>query len=178
MIKYLWLSCFKTLPVQVALRFFNTSNATRNKKNNILKKTGVIFKGKATIKPPFNYEVGNIVLGDRVFINLNCVFLDNAIITIGDKTMLGPNVTICTPIHDVCSEDRASITTAPVTIGKNVWIGAGVVILPGITIGDNSVIGANSVVSCDVPADCLYAGTPAKFKKSLQFTPCDTMPSV
>jgi maltose O-acetyltransferase len=37
--------------------------------------------------------------------------------------------------------------------------------LPGVTLGDNSVIGANSVVTSDVPANAVFVGTPARFKK-------------
>jgi len=82
--------------------------------------------------------------------------------------MIGPNVTLTTVSHhtDPTLRHGANII-APIKIGENVWIGAGVVVLPGITIGDNSVIAANSVVTTDVPANCLYAGTPAKFKKAL-----------
>ncbi|RDU13945.1 hypothetical protein DWV02_25305 [Citrobacter freundii] len=38
---------------------------------------------------------------------------------------------------------------------------------PGVTIGNNSVIAANSVVRSDVPANTLYAGTPAVFKRNI-----------
>ncbi|MFB9086819.1 acyltransferase [Erwinia tracheiphila] len=41
--------------------------------------------------------------------------------------------------------------------------------LPSVSIGDNSVIGANSVVNCDVPANSLYAGSPAKLIRSLAY---------
>ncbi|MCP1065412.1 hypothetical protein M5G07_07095 [Serratia symbiotica] len=53
------------------------------------------------------------------------------------------------------------------TIGDNVFVGANVTILPEVKIGENSVIAENSVVTTDVPANCLYGGTPVKFKKSL-----------
>ncbi|EBN0073378.1 acetyltransferase, partial [Salmonella enterica subsp. enterica serovar Virchow] len=107
------------------------------------------------------------LIGD-VFINANCNFLDNALITIDDKTMIGPNVTICTVNHFASPEKRHEDNIIqPVKIGKNVWIGAGAVILPGVTVGDNSIIAANSVVNRNVPANSLYAGTPARFIKML-----------
>jgi len=40
--------------------------------------------------------------------------------------------------------------------------------LPGVTIGENSVIAANSVVTHDVPENALYAGSPARFVRSIQ----------
>jgi len=48
--------------------------------------------------------------------------------------------------------------TAPVYIGKNVWIGGGVVILPGVHIGNNVVIGAGSVVTKDIPDNSVACG--------------------
>ena len=49
-----------------------------------------------------------------------------------------------------------------VNIGHNVWIGYGACILRGVTVGDNSVIGTSSVVTCDVPANAVVGGAPAR----------------
>lgn len=90
--------------------------------------------GEIWIAPPFHVDYGeNIHLGKNVEINMNCVFLN----------------------------------TAPVTIGKNVWIGGGSIILPGVTIGDNTTIGAGSVVSKDIPANCLAVGNPCRVIRQL-----------
>lgn len=35
---------------------------------------------------------------------------------------------------------------APITIGRNVWIGANVTILKGVTVGDDAIVAAASVV--------------------------------
>ena len=64
--------------------------------------------------------------------------------------------------HSICKTQ-----TAPVIIGKNVWIGGGTIILPGVTIGDNTVIGAGSVVTKDIPADTIAYGNPCKFIKPM-----------
>src|SRR6185437_12637582 len=46
---------------------------------------------------------------------------------------------------------RPRLTTAPVKICNNVWIGMNAVILKGVTIGDNSVVAAGAVVTKSVP---------------------------
>ena len=55
---------------------------------------------------------------------------------------------------------------APVVIDDHVYIAAGAIILCGVHVGKNSVIGAGSVVISDVPPNTLYAGVPAKCKKT------------
>lgn len=65
--------------------------------------------------------------------------------------------------------DHREYVTAPVKIGKNVWLGEGVIVLPGVSIGDGSVIGAHSVVSKNIPPACVAVGSPAKVIKKYSF---------
>ena len=121
------------------------------------------------IIPPFYTEFGkNTKIGKQVFINSCCHFQDNGGIEIGDKTMIGPKVTIVTLNHDVNPETRVNSTPKPVKIGKNVWLGAGCIVLQGVTIGDNSVIGAGSVVTKSIPANVVAVGNPAKVIKEIE----------
>ena len=54
----------------------------------------------AWIDPPFYCDYGTqITLGDGVFVNMNCVFLDPAAITIGAGAQLGPGVQLLTATH-------------------------------------------------------------------------------
>jgi acetyltransferase-like isoleucine patch superfamily enzyme len=107
----------------------------------------------AMIYPPFYCDYGlNIDLGERVFVNQGCWFLDFGGITIGDRTMIGPNVTLSTSGHPIQPAQRYDyITHAPILIEERVWIGAAAKILPGVTIGHDSVVGAGTVVAKDVP---------------------------
>ena len=165
----LWLyGLRKTLKPAHYARLLSAYDLGRKKSNRLLSKTGVSTPGDAVIRPPFYFERGRITLGSQVLINSGCVFLDQAMITIGDHALLGPQVRLCTTTHDLNPDTRHTHTRSmPITLGANVWLGAGTVVLPGVSIGDNSVIGANSVVTADVPANALYAGAPARFKKWL-----------
>ncbi len=118
--------------------------------------------------PPFYTDCGlNITIGKNVFINSGCRFQDWGGITIGDGTLIGHNVVIATINHGLAPEKRHDNIPAPVTIGKNVWIGSNSTILPGVTIGENSVIAAGAVVTKEVPAKVIAAGVPAKVIKSI-----------
>lgn len=115
------------------------------------------------IEPPFYFCYGtHISVGKGSYINVNCNFIDDGEIIIGEKVMFGPAVTIATVGHPIKPDMRKYMYAAPVRIGDNVWIGANVTICPGVAIGENSVIGAGSVVTKDVPANCVAAGNPCK----------------
>lgn len=117
------------------------------------------------INPPFYCDYGsNIEVGKNCFINFNCVFLDNAKITLGDNCMLAPNVSIYTAGHPLHPDNRklGHEYGIAVTVGDNVWIGGSTVICPGVRIGSNCVIGAGSVVTRDIPDWSLAAGNPCR----------------
>lgn len=123
------------------------------------------------IQPPFYCDYGyNIKLGDRVFFNFNCVILDVAQVTIGSRTLFGPNVQIYTATHPMNHRERASGLeyAKPIIIGEDVWIGGGAIICPGVSIADRTVIGAGSVVTKDIPADVFAAGNPCRVVRTLK----------
>ena len=95
--------------------------------------------------------------------------LDVAPVTIGSRTLFGPNVQIYTATHPINPMERASGLeyAKPISIGDDVWIGGSAVICPGVNIGARSVIGAGSVVTKDIPADVFAAGNPCKVIRSL-----------
>jgi maltose O-acetyltransferase len=117
------------------------------------------------IRSPFYVDYGvNIYVGDRVFLNYNCVLLDVCTIHIGSGTQVGPAVQIVTADHPRDPADRAAGLEMgkPISIGENVWIGSQAVILPGVTIGDDAIVGAGSIVTRDVPPGITVVGNPAR----------------
>lgn len=160
-------------------RDYNLTNSSDTKRksellNELLGKVG----NQLWITPPFHVDYGcNIYFGNNCEVNMNCTFLDDNKIIIGDNVLIAPNVQIYTAYHPTHYLDRFTISenetfnfcktqTAPVIIGKNVWIGGGTIILPGVTIGYNTVIGAGSVVTKDIPADTIAYGNPCKVHKA------------
>lgn len=92
------------------------------------------------------------------------VILPHLYVDYGYHCFIGPNCGMYTAIHPMLPEERNSglETTAPITLGDNVWLGGDVTILPGVTIGSNTVIGAGSVVTKDIPSGVVAVGNPCK----------------
>lgn len=128
------------------------------------------------IEPPFTVDYGcNVRLGERFYANFNLCILDCGIVTIGARTMFGPNVSIFAATHETeVQSRRENVEYAyEVTIGDDCWIGGHVVILPGVTIGDGCTIGAGSVVTKNIPAWSVAMGTPAKVVKKVTPAPLE-----
>lgn len=100
-------------------------------------------------------DTGLLNINSGIFINRNCQIIAHEKITIGENTCIGPNTVILDHNHKIGINgfEKKKFETAPIIIGKNVWIGANVVILKGVTIGDNSVIAAGSVITKNVPSN-------------------------
>ena len=111
----------------------------------------------------------NITIGKDVYINFGCTLLDCGQITIGNHTLLGPNVSAYSGNHSLDAAERTAdaLVPKPITIGNRVWIGGGSTILSGVTIGDDSVIGAGSIVTHDIPSGVLAAGNPCRVLRKI-----------
>ena len=117
-----------------------------------------------------NNAVGDVVIGDNTRIGLHCTVIGPA--TIGSNVNLAQGITV-TALNHIFADtnrriDEQGVSTSPVSIGDDVWIGANAVILPGVTIGTHAVVAAGAVVPKDVPDYCLVAGIPAKVIKDLK----------
>ena len=146
---------------------FNMTRPTELEKREAMLKEMFAEIGEGCyIEPPFHANFGgkHVHFGKNIYANFNLTLVDDTHIYVGDYTMFGPNVTVATAGHPILPELRKEgyQYNAPITIGKNCWIGAGAIILPGITIGDNVVIGAGSIVTKDIPSNAVAVGNPCK----------------
>ncbi len=127
------------------------------------------------LQGPINFDFGtNTFIGDNSYANFNFTVLDEGNVFIGKNVFIGPNVSLLTPIHPLCWQDRNSFFNektgavtnleyaGSITIRDNCWIAANVTICGNVTIGEGSVIGAGSVVTRDIPANSLAAGNPCR----------------
>ena len=116
-----------------------------------------------------NNAVGDVIIGDHTRVGLHNTVIGP--VTIGSHVNLAQGITVTALNHNFAEKDlridEQGVSTNPVTIGDDIWIGANAVILPGVTIGNHSVVAAGAVVTKDVPPHTLVAGVPAKIIKEL-----------
>lgn len=116
-----------------------------------------------------NNAVGDVIIGDHTRIGLHCTVIGP--VTIGSHVNLAQGITITALNHNFNDSqqriDQQGVSTHPVTIGDDVWIGTNAVILPGVTIGSHVVIAAGAVVSKDIPDHSLAMGIPATVRKTI-----------
>jgi acetyltransferase-like isoleucine patch superfamily enzyme len=116
-----------------------------------------------------NNAVGDVIIGDHTRVGLHNTIIGP--VTIGSHVNLAQGITVTALNHNFEDThkriDEQGISTNPVTIEDDIWIGANAVILPGITIGHHSVVAAGAVVTKDVPPHSLVAGVPAKIIKQI-----------
>lgn len=160
--------------VQRAIRLTEDLNALRYADQDAIRATWSELTGQTVdetfhlIPPVFSDHGINIRVGRDVFVNQNCRFNDVAGIEIGDGVMLGPGVGLISSGHPLAPEQRRSgVTSAPIRIGRNVWVGASALVMQGVTVGEDAVVAAGAVVTHDVPARTLVGGVPARVIRTI-----------
>ncbi len=121
-------------------------------------------KDEKTLKIGDNCKIGDrvhIVASESVVIGSDCLMASHIFIS---DTNHGDNFS-----DPTVPPDERPLTTSPVSIGNQVWIGEGAAILPGATIGNGCIVGAHAVVKGQIPDYCIVAGAPAKVIKKYNF---------
>lgn len=107
-----------------------------------------------------------LTLGRHIYVGPRCMINAEGGMSIGDGTVLAPEVVILSSTHDYRSGERLPFDVydvhRPVTIGKAVWIGYGAMICPGVTLGDGAVVAMGSVVTGNVGKGEVVGGNPAR----------------
>lgn len=120
-----------------------------------------------------------LILGDNIEVNDYVHIAAGEQITIGNNVLLASKIFISDINHGAYSDEdqdsplippnKRRISTSPVIIEDDVWIGESVCVLPGVTIGKGSIIGSLSVVSKSIPPFSIAVGSPARVIKQFDF---------
>jgi acetyltransferase-like isoleucine patch superfamily enzyme len=129
----------------------------------------------ATLSAGFPSQTGMrgdavITIGDRCMLGKGIGIVGHERIELGDDIWTGHYVYVTDQNHGYEDLDLPIGTqlwkNEPVTIGRGSWLGHGAVVLPGSRIGEHVVIAAGAVVAgLDVPDRSVVAGVPARIIK-------------
>ncbi len=106
-----------------------------------------------------------VSIGDSTFLGRDTEIDASVSVRIGAHVLVAPRVFITDHVHNTAAGrliDTQGLSSRPVRIGDDVWLGAGVIVLPGVSIGEGAVVGAGAVVTGDVLANAVVAGVPAR----------------
>lgn len=114
-----------------------------------------------------NNGVGSVIIGANCLIGIGSVVIGP--VRIGSDVIIAQHVVLSGLNHsyeDVRTPIRnQSVTTRPIIVEDECWLGANVTITAGVTIGRHSVVAGGSVVTRDVPAYTVVGGNPARILK-------------
>lgn len=118
-----------------------------------------------------NNGVGPVIIGSNSRIGIGNVLIGP--VTVGNQVILAQNVVLSGLNHtyeDIHTPIRLQkVTTAPIIVEDEAWVGANSVITAGVTVGKHSIVAGGSVVTKDVPPYSIVGGNPAKLLK--QYNP-------
>lgn len=128
---------------------------------------GCVFSVNTYLVTQHGLTSGELKVGNNVKIGMNCIVDYSGSITIEDDVWISHNSQIYTHVHEVTRtrepKEEQPVTSSPLLIKKESWIGGNVMVLPSVkVIGEGAIIAACAVVTKDVPDWAIVGGNPAK----------------
>jgi len=135
----------------------------------LLKLFGCKVQGHVFIAPSCRiYAPWLLSIGDKSCLGPRSEIYNLGSVTIGKKVTIAQYVYLCNGTHDF-SSPILPLVVGNMTIEDDVFIGAKALILPGIHIRKYSIIGAGAVLTKDTNEKWIYGGNPARMIKERHF---------
>lgn len=169
---YLLAHIVSIFPVPIRMRLFGLIRNIKGIKGLALRY--IVLKSLAkkcgdnvSIHPGvYIFNLNQLIIGDNVSIHPMCYIECYGGLSIGNDVSIAHSTTILSTTHNFSILTKAindqGVSSCPVFVSDNVWIGCKATILGNINIGSGAVIGANSLVNKDVHKNCIVAGVPAR----------------
>ncbi len=128
----------------------------------VLRCFGAKLSGKPFVHPNARIQIPwNLTMRHRACLGDGANAYTLAEIIIEEGATVAQEAYLCTGTHDF-SSPALPLQTAPIHVGRDVFVGARALVLPGVSIGPRAIIGAAAVVTKDVPPGVIVAGNPAR----------------
>lgn len=114
---------------------FNSANDRTTAKSLLNQITGKIVPVSSTIKAPFQTDFGrHIFVGENVFINRDCMFVDLGGIYIEDDVLIGPRVTLVSVNHVEDPKQRRDLLQKPCLLKVMLGLERAPLFYPGLLL--------------------------------------------
>jgi putative colanic acid biosynthesis acetyltransferase WcaF len=131
----------------------------------LLRLFGAEIGKKVKIRPSAKFTYPwKVAIDDFSWVGDSVEFYSLDTITVGKHCVISQKSYLCTGSHDL-TDVLFGLITKPILIKDGVWIASDVFIYPGVTLEEMAVVAARSTVTNNVPAEEIYAGTPAQYIK-------------
>jgi putative colanic acid biosynthesis acetyltransferase WcaF len=131
----------------------------------LLRRFGADIGKKVKIRPSAKFTYPwKVAIDDYSWIGDGVEFYSLDHITVGKHCVISQNSYLCTGSHDL-TDVQFGLITKPILVKDGAWIASDVFVYPGVTLEEMAVVAARSTVTSDVPAEEIYAGTPAQYIK-------------
>lgn len=134
--------------------------------------TGFHLHKKSTLWAGANLRSRKVSMGAEVFVNVGFYHDGYDFLTIGDRVRIGPYVKMITATHEIgpsYQRGLVEVVGKPITIEDGCWIGSAVTVMPGVVIAAGCVLAAGAVLYESTEPNGLYAGSPARRVRDLDF---------
>lgn len=147
----------------LCFEYNQTKPSNTERKKEILNQLFGTSNELVFIQSPFYCDYGfNIHIHGLAIINHNVTMLDTSPIHIHNNAFIGPCCTLACAGHGMHPSQRTVLSSGPITLEEDVWLGANVTVCGNVTIGKGSIIAAGSVVTKDIPSYVVAGGIPCK----------------
>lgn len=131
----------------------------------LLRAFGAKIGKKVKIRPSAKFTYPwKVAIDDYSWVGDSVEFYSLDTISVGKHCVISQKSYLCTGSHDL-TDVQFGLITKPIVIKDGVWIASDVFVYPGVTLEEMAVVAARSTVTNNVPAEEIYAGTPARYIK-------------
>lgn len=103
----------------------------------------------------------NLMMADHALIGPNVNCYNQALIQIGERTLISQGAHLCAGTHDI-DDPQFTLISKPIVIGDFAWVAADTFVGPGCLIEEGAILGARGVAFGRLSAWTVYAGNPAR----------------
>jgi len=127
---------------------------------------------------------GRCDIGQEVYVGDGAIISSWTHVGIGEGTLLAHGVQIFdNDTHPLNAAERRAhfrsilklgprrdfaVAAAPVSIGRDCWLGFGAAVMKGVAIGEEAIVAAGAMVTSDVRPRTIVAGNPARRVRALE----------